>query len=57
MSLQQAQQEGLTLHYPENLGKHDTVPMETAVNMLLRAVGMAQNLPFHWRYIDKPPGT
>lgn len=54
--LQQAQQEGLCLQFPEPLGQHREFTLENAVNMLSQAVNMANNRPFQWRYIDKPPG-
>ncbi|KAF9254608.1 hypothetical protein L218DRAFT_1082253 [Marasmius fiardii PR-910] len=54
-SFQQAQAEGLVLRHPENLGLHREITLENAVTMLLRAIGMAQNVPFSWSYIDKPP--
>ena len=56
MSLQQAQMEGLCLRHPQDLGVQQTVTHEMAVNMLSRAHTLAQNTPFSWTYIDKPPG-
>ncbi|KAJ3550883.1 hypothetical protein NMY22_g149 [Coprinellus aureogranulatus] len=54
--LQQAQQEGLCLNFPEPLGVHREVSLDTAVNTLVRAPATANNVPFQWRYIDKPNG-
>ncbi|TFK20615.1 hypothetical protein FA15DRAFT_673355 [Coprinopsis marcescibilis] len=54
LSLTQAQAEGFSLHFPENLGQAPNVTVETAVNMLQRATSSAQNVPFRWQYIDKP---
>lgn len=55
-AFQQAQAEGLCLRYPENLGLHREVSYESAVSMLLRAVSMAQTVPFGWGFVDKPAG-
>ncbi|RDB14897.1 SWI/SNF and RSC complexes subunit ssr4 [Hypsizygus marmoreus] len=54
MSFQQAQAEGLCLRYPENLGLHREISYGAAVDMLLRAVSMAQTVPFGWGFVDKP---
>ncbi|KAF5382783.1 hypothetical protein D9615_002756 [Tricholomella constricta] len=54
-SFQQAQAEGLCLRYPENLGLHREVTYESALNMLLRAMSMANTVPFGWGFVDKPP--
>ncbi|KAF5362598.1 hypothetical protein D9758_009585 [Tetrapyrgos nigripes] len=54
MSLQQAQAEGLCLRFPNDLGFHPQITLDTAVNMLLRATVMAQQNPFSWGWIDKP---
>lgn len=51
------QAEGLCLRFPENLPPHANFTHEAAVQMLLRAVGLATQVPFHPSYIDKPPGT
>ena len=51
------QAEGLCLRFPENLPPHANLTHEGAVSMLLRAVGLATQVPFHPSYIDKPPGT
>jgi hypothetical protein len=56
MSLQQAQLEGLCLRFPDNLGIHATVTYEQAMNMLLRAIPLSNQLPYQWSYIDKPSG-
>ncbi|KAF8073561.1 hypothetical protein FPV67DRAFT_752959 [Lyophyllum atratum] len=53
-SFQQAQAEGLCLRYPENLGLHREVNYESAVNMLTRAMSMANTVPFGWGFVDKP---
>ncbi|RPD56646.1 hypothetical protein L226DRAFT_537921 [Lentinus tigrinus ALCF2SS1-7] len=50
----QAQAEGLCLRYPDPLGPQPSIPHETAVQMLLRAIQLSQNTPFVWGYIDKP---
>jgi hypothetical protein len=57
MSLQQAQLEGLCLRFPENLGLHPALTYEYAVNMLLRAIPLSNQLPYQWGYIDKPLGS
>jgi hypothetical protein len=57
MSLPQMQAEGLCLRYPDNLGVHQTVTHEDAVNMLLRSIRMSNQVPYSWGYIDKPPGA
>ncbi|KAK1235468.1 hypothetical protein PQX77_001305 [Marasmius sp. AFHP31] len=54
MSYQQAQAEGLVLRHPENLGLHREISLDMAVQMLLRAPGMSQNVPYSWMYIDRP---
>jgi hypothetical protein len=51
-----SQAEGVCLRHPENLGFHQTVNLENASNMLMRAVSMAQHVPYQWAYIDKPQG-
>ena len=56
LSLQQAQAEGLCLRYPENFGLHTTVNYDAAVNMLLRAIPLSQQVPYTWGFIDKPQG-
>jgi hypothetical protein len=56
MSFQQAQSEGLCLRYPENFGHHASINYDTAVNMLLRAIPLSQQVPYSWGFIDKPPG-
>ncbi|KAF8657316.1 hypothetical protein AX16_002238 [Volvariella volvacea WC 439] len=48
------QPDGICLRYPENLGLHREINYEAAVNMLLRATQLAQNVPFSWGYVDKP---
>lgn len=55
-NFQQVQQEGICLRFPENLGLHREISYENAANMLLRAVNMAQTIPFAWGYVDKPVG-
>lgn len=50
-------QEGVCLRYPENLGIHPDLTVETAINMLLRGIQLAANTPFVWQYIDKPTGA
>lgn len=55
-NFQQAQQEGLCLRFPENLGLHREISYENAAAMLLRAVSMSQNVPFAWGFVDKPVG-
>ena len=52
----QAQAEGLCLRYPEKIPPQREITYESAVNMLLRAISMAQNIPFAWGFIDKPSG-
>ena len=52
-----AQAEGLCLRYPENLGLHRDITYDSAVTMLLRAMSMAQTVPFSWSFVDKPPGS
>ncbi|KAI5991702.1 hypothetical protein F5J12DRAFT_966070 [Pisolithus orientalis] len=55
MSFQpQAHPDPPCLRFPENLGLHAAVNIEAAVNMLLRAVQMSQNVPYMWTFIDKP---
>jgi len=55
-SFQQAQAEGLCLRFPNDLGLHQQVNLEAAVNMLVRATTMAQQQPFSWSWIDRPAG-
>ncbi|OCH92815.1 hypothetical protein OBBRIDRAFT_750641 [Obba rivulosa] len=55
-SIQQMQQDGLCLQYPENLPPNASLSQEMALNMLVRATQLAQHTPFVWRYIDKPAG-
>ncbi|KAF8798883.1 hypothetical protein BYT27DRAFT_7121926 [Phlegmacium glaucopus] len=50
----QAQAEGLCLRYPEKIPPQREITYESAVNMLLRAISMAQNIPFTWGFVDKP---
>ncbi|KAF9046513.1 hypothetical protein BJ165DRAFT_1472230, partial [Panaeolus papilionaceus] len=50
----QAQQEGLCLRYPEPIQPQREMAYDYAANVLLRATGYAQNVPFTWSYIDKP---
>jgi len=52
----QAQAEGLCLRYPEKIPPQREITYESAVNMLLRAISMAQNIPFTWGFVDKPLG-
>ncbi|KAG1739422.1 uncharacterized protein EDB91DRAFT_383888 [Suillus paluster] len=54
MSFQQMQQESPILKYSEDFGLHPNVSLETAANMLLRAISTSQNLPYNWTFIDKP---
>ncbi|TFY79675.1 hypothetical protein EWM64_g4341 [Hericium alpestre] len=54
MASQQAQAEGLCLRFPENLPPHPTFSHEAAVQMLLRAIQISAQVPYHWGYIDKP---
>ncbi|KAG0701910.1 hypothetical protein DFH29DRAFT_924471 [Suillus ampliporus] len=54
MAFQQMQQESPVLKYPEDFGLHPNVSLETAANMLLRAIQTSQNLPYNWTFIDKP---
>ena len=53
---QQVEADGLCLRYPDPLGMHIQITYETAVQMLLRAIQLAQHTPFSWGYIDKPTG-
>lgn len=46
--------EGACLKYPENLPPHPNLTHEMAAQMLLRATGLAQTVPFQWGYIDRP---
>ncbi|KAH7927673.1 hypothetical protein BV22DRAFT_263416 [Leucogyrophana mollusca] len=55
MSFSQPHMEQPCLRYPENLGLHANVTLESAVSMLLRAVQLSQNVPYSWGFIDKPP--
>jgi hypothetical protein len=57
MSFPQMQQDAPVLKYPEDFAPHPNISLETAANMLLRAIQTSQNLPYHWTYIDKPQGT
>jgi hypothetical protein len=45
------------LLYPENAGTADTVTIEQATTMLIRAIQVSQQTPYQWSYIDKPPGA
>jgi hypothetical protein len=56
MHFQQTQAEGLCLRYPENLGLHQNVNYDNAVQMLLRAIQLSQSVPYTWGFIDKPAG-
>ncbi|EIN12288.1 hypothetical protein PUNSTDRAFT_141043 [Punctularia strigosozonata HHB-11173 SS5] len=42
------------LQHPHNLGVHISVTLETAVNMLVRAITLAASVPFVWTTIDRP---
>ena len=48
--------EGSCLRFPEHIPPAREVTYEVALSMLLRAMSMAQNVPFSWGYIDKPSG-
>ena len=50
------QAEGLCLHFPENLPPHANLSHELAVQMLGRAISLAEQAAFQPSYIDKPPG-
>ncbi|TFK48815.1 hypothetical protein OE88DRAFT_1634179 [Heliocybe sulcata] len=52
--MQQLQAEGACLRYPEPLGVHQSLSMETVLNMLIKAIHLTQQLPFVWSWIDKP---
>ncbi|KAF9052430.1 hypothetical protein BDZ89DRAFT_1056784 [Hymenopellis radicata] len=54
MGTPQMQEAGLCLKYPTDLGLHASVNLETAFNMLSRALQMSATTPFHWGYIDQP---
>ncbi|EGN97871.1 hypothetical protein SERLA73DRAFT_109126 [Serpula lacrymans var. lacrymans S7.3] len=54
MSFQQMPPDTPCLRYPETPGLHQTVTYEAAINMLLRAIQLSQNVPYTWNYIDKP---
>ncbi|OAX36983.1 hypothetical protein K503DRAFT_261731 [Rhizopogon vinicolor AM-OR11-026] len=54
MSFQQMQQDAPVLKYPEDFAPHPNISLETAANMLFRAIQTSQNLPYHWTFIDKP---
>ncbi|KAH9060213.1 hypothetical protein EDB87DRAFT_1577123 [Lactarius vividus] len=49
------QAEGLCLRFPENLPPHSSLTHEVAVQMLVRAVGLATQIAFQPSYVDKPP--
>ncbi|KAH9048737.1 hypothetical protein EDB84DRAFT_1434146 [Lactarius hengduanensis] len=49
------QAEGLCLRFPENLPPHSSLTHEVAVQMLVRAVGLATQIAFQSSYVDKPP--
>jgi len=57
MSFQQAHPDLPCLRFPENLGLHGNVTIETAANMLLRALPLSQSVPYSWTFIDKPVGA
>ncbi|EKM49832.1 uncharacterized protein PHACADRAFT_33381 [Phanerochaete carnosa HHB-10118-sp] len=46
--------DGACLRYPENLPPHPNLTHEMAAQMLLRATGLSQTVPFQWGYIDRP---
>ncbi|KZT22804.1 hypothetical protein NEOLEDRAFT_1180554 [Neolentinus lepideus HHB14362 ss-1] len=52
--MQQLQAEGACLRYPEPLGTHQSLSMETVLSMLLKAIPLTQQVPFVWGWIDKP---
>ncbi|KAI0655423.1 hypothetical protein C8Q70DRAFT_923724 [Cubamyces menziesii] len=54
MAQHAAQAEGLCLRYPDSIGPQPQITHEAAVQMLLRAIQLAQHTPFTWSYIDKP---
>ncbi|EAU86102.1 hypothetical protein CC1G_07181 [Coprinopsis cinerea okayama7 len=55
MSIPSPQADGLCLQFPENLGQRQNLPFEEALNFLSKGYQAAHNVPFQWRYIDKPP--
>ncbi|CAA7261473.1 unnamed protein product [Cyclocybe aegerita] len=48
------QADGQCLRYPDPIPPQREINYETAVGMLMRAAGTAQNVPFVWSYVDKP---
>lgn len=48
------QADGAVLRYPENLGIHVNLTIETALAMLLKSISLAERMPFSWGYIDRP---
>ncbi|KAG9308472.1 hypothetical protein JVU11DRAFT_11814 [Chiua virens] len=54
MSFQQPHPDAPCLRYPENIGLHVNVTIETAANMLARAAQLSLNTPYAWTFIDKP---
>ncbi|KAH7913347.1 hypothetical protein BJ138DRAFT_1081741 [Hygrophoropsis aurantiaca] len=54
MSFSQPPMEQPCLRYPDNLGLHANVTLESAVSMLLRAIQFSQTMPYSWGFIDKP---
>ena len=52
----QSHPEGSCLRYPDQIAPQREVSYEAALNMLLRAMSMAQNVPFSWGYVDRPSG-
>lgn len=52
----QAQQEGLCLRFPEQLGPRPQLTYHDAFSLLFQGAQRAQAVPFSWMYIDKPVG-
>ena len=56
MAAPQQVADGLCLRYSGDIQNQPSLPIEMAVNLLIRGTQASMQMPFAWGYIDRPAG-
>ena len=57
MAAPQQVADGLCLRFSGDIQNHPSLPIEMAVNLLIRGTQASMQVPFAWGYIDRPGGA
>jgi len=57
MATPQQVADGLCLRFSGDILNQPSLPIEMAVNLLLRGTQASMQAPFGWGYVDRPAGT